>query len=510
LSLINQVYYLHKAVYLQPKWHGEEGEWQKFAQDCIQLAPPNEGNTVYMRIVQAIWDTNDRRSFDEYGISWEIMKQGFIEADRSFPNSPWLLNNFCSAACIAGDKETARALFKRIGDHPYIAAWYYPPRVSEYKKWRDWALGDNEPGAKASTLSFPGGTEDFRQTMLLAKEGDPEAQHKLGNFYLRGEQVVQDETEAAKWFRKAAEQGHRGAEYALGSIYFNGNSPIDRDYKESTKWHYIAAIQGDSNAASTLGGMYQEGYGLKKDILKAYIWHSLVTQWKAPEVKEIAAKLTPQQLNQTELELKRMRDEIRANMEAAETRPLDPSKIKVPEMQYKKQIKTVLIPPVTLPTGNLLEGVKWQFTSGAQGNENTLSMKDGGDGEAQIKIDPLPDGCCVLVGARVRHSRQEAIIKGAPFYLVNLVNRGLNDMQIGAGLMVAPTVKEKDGNWYQVQPILSSFEAINLRFGTVEAREEEKKGSNTVLSDIKMVIFQTCDEAKIAGEDLFKQSSSGR
>ena len=41
----------------------------------------------------------------------------------------------------------------------------------------------------------------------VAEEGDTEAQYGQGLVYWRGEGVSQDFTEAAKWFRRAAEQG---------------------------------------------------------------------------------------------------------------------------------------------------------------------------------------------------------------------------------------------------------------------------------------------------------------
>lgn len=486
------IFYVQKAIFLLPKWHGDEGEWQEFAKACLRSAPASEGKILYMRIVQSVWNDNNHRSFDAYGVSWETMKQGFLEAEKLFPDSPWLLNNFCRAACVAGDKETARALFKRIADRPYVTAWYYPPRVSEYKKLRDWALGSSE------LLSFPGGTEDVRQTLLLAQQGDAEAQNKLGDYYRRGEQVVQDEAEAAKWHRKSAEQGHLEAQSTLAMIYFNG-----KDFKEAAKWYYRAAMQGNSSAASALGMMYQNGFNLEKDLVKAYVWHSLVTQWKAPEVEKLAGQLTALQLKEAELELKSKRAEININMERAEMSPLDPSQIKVPEMAYRTQKKIVIAPRAKLPTANLAEGAKWQVTAGAQGNEKKLSLKDGGDAEMQVKIY-VPDGCCLLVGARVRHSRLQAEVKGAPLIMTQL-EMGGKTWQQNSGLIVPPTVKEKDGTWYKVQPITSSFEGVGIRFGTVGAKPEDKKGSSTELSDIKMIIYPTCEEARTAGESMFQQ-----
>ena len=59
--------------------------------------------------------------------------------------------------------------------------------------------------------------KNIKRTPEQAKAGDAEAQFYLGMWHLWGynpgyiEPIPEDKTEAMKWFRKAAEQGH---EYA--------------------------------------------------------------------------------------------------------------------------------------------------------------------------------------------------------------------------------------------------------------------------------------------------------
>lgn len=128
--------YLQTAYYLLPRWHGEEGEWQQFAKDAIKLTPESEGKSVYMRIVGSLLMVSDITSFSDPGISWPLLKQAYIDTEQNFPGSRWNLNMFCKYACQAGDKETARQLFKRIGDRPYLEAW---GGRTEFENWRKWA-----------------------------------------------------------------------------------------------------------------------------------------------------------------------------------------------------------------------------------------------------------------------------------------------------------------------------------------------------------------------------------
>lgn len=309
-------YYQLKATYLLTKWHGESGDWQKFAKDAIALTPPKEGKSIYVRILQSLWETKDFRSFDEPGISWSVMKQGFIDLERNYPNSPWNLNTFCKFACIAGDKETARELFRRIGDRPYIEAW---GGFSEFIKWREWAELGGKKDHKAKPL-FPAGTEDVRQTLQLANKGDAEAQHNLGLYYERGEQVTQNYAEAAKWFRKAADQEHSEAMMSLGRQYENGFGVFERNYAEAEKWYHRAAMLGNDYGANSMARKYLHGIGTEKDPIKAYVWFSQRKVWKDEYPKAIEVKLTTEQLKQAELEANKLREEIRTNREAAERR----------------------------------------------------------------------------------------------------------------------------------------------------------------------------------------------
>lgn len=55
-----------------------------------------------------------------------------------------------------------------------------------------------------------------------ADQGYANAQDALGWLYHSGEGVPQDDAEAVIWWRRAAEQGYADAQYNLGQAYFNG------------------------------------------------------------------------------------------------------------------------------------------------------------------------------------------------------------------------------------------------------------------------------------------------
>ena len=64
---------------------------------------------------------------------------------------------------------------------------------------------------KQDPTTLKQGPTALKQLELHAKKGDAAAQYNLGWRYEYGEGVVQDKREAAKWYRKAAEQGYPAA-----------------------------------------------------------------------------------------------------------------------------------------------------------------------------------------------------------------------------------------------------------------------------------------------------------
>jgi hypothetical protein len=72
--------------------------------------------------------------------------------------------------------------------------------------------------------------------------------------YDNGEGVTEDDKEAVKWLRKAAEQGHASSQYNLGRMYVQGEAVIE-DYIQAYAWLNIAAANGNENAKGAKAGL---------------------------------------------------------------------------------------------------------------------------------------------------------------------------------------------------------------------------------------------------------------
>jgi hypothetical protein len=76
-----------------------------------------------------------------------------------------------------------------------------------------------------------------------AERGDPEADFQLGMLNERGD-LKQDYKQADRWYQKAAELGHIGAEYRLAWIWGVGGDDFPADPVEAYKWILLASEKG--------------------------------------------------------------------------------------------------------------------------------------------------------------------------------------------------------------------------------------------------------------------------
>jgi TonB family protein len=88
----------------------------------------------------------------------------------------------------------------------------------------------------------------FREWQVVAENGDPEAEFRLGVMYEHGEGMPAQAGEAAKWYRKAADQGYSQAQCALGKLYADGRGVL-QDYIEAHKWLNLSSANGEAEAA---------------------------------------------------------------------------------------------------------------------------------------------------------------------------------------------------------------------------------------------------------------------
>ena len=78
----------------------------------------------------------------------------------------------------------------------------------------------------------------------LAIAGNANAQHNIAVMYDEGLGVVENDTEALRWYRRAAEKKYTPAQVNLGLMYAEGKG-ITQDYRPAYMWFDLAAKLGD-------------------------------------------------------------------------------------------------------------------------------------------------------------------------------------------------------------------------------------------------------------------------
>ena len=117
------------------------------------------------------------------------------------------------------------------------------------------------------------------------------AQYSVALCYDKGWGVNRNFTEAARFYRMAAENGYAPAQYNLGLLYYwRGRKGSNRDYVEAVKWFTPAAAQGRYDAKYYLGECYYGGKGVDASTKTAIQKNYAVAYRLFKEIVENGAK----------------------------------------------------------------------------------------------------------------------------------------------------------------------------------------------------------------------------
>lgn len=269
--------------------------------------------------------------------NWELMRRTFRHALQSSCVAFALLGFACSA--LAGFDE-GMAAYKRK-DYETAAREWQPLA----------AQGDPRAQYEMGVLHFQGWgvARDLDKALAYyrqaAEQGQSGALHNLGVMYGRGLGVTQDDKQALSYFRRAAQAGNVESMFVIGSYLEDGRGGVEVDYAEAAKWFRKSAEQGYFRAQNRLGlalwqgrgierneteaahwigrsakqgwaaaqmgyaRMYQTGAGVPQDRSEAYFWYSLalprITNLAERdivlgELRTAAASMTPKELQDAE------------------------------------------------------------------------------------------------------------------------------------------------------------------------------------------------------------------
>jgi len=118
-------------------------------------------------------------------------------------------------------------------------------------------------------------TDDIRQLVTLANQGDPIALTKLGVLVQAGLRGVKtDEHYAVECFEKAGAQDFPSALKELGDLHAAGRG-VTANTATAFKYYLRAAKLGHPRAMDAVGYLYKNGEGVPRNYIESYRWSTL-------------------------------------------------------------------------------------------------------------------------------------------------------------------------------------------------------------------------------------------
>ena len=119
----------------------------------------------------------------------------------------------------------------------------------------------------------------------IANKGFPRAECMMGVLY----EEKEDLDNAVIWYDRAYANSQKYAaqelafgQYALGLCYLRGYG-VDRDVKKAFEWFHKAAEQKYPRAQQKMGNCYKNGFGVEKDKKKAAEWYLRTVKGKGDD-----------------------------------------------------------------------------------------------------------------------------------------------------------------------------------------------------------------------------------
>jgi hypothetical protein len=118
-------YYIHqaKASYLLPRWFGQPGEWERFADEAALKLGGHQGDIVFFAIYSQMMSMHDITFMNSHHAAVPKLIAGFRSIEKLYGASAHRLNEACFFASSGNDSQATAELFDRIGEDFDLAVW---------------------------------------------------------------------------------------------------------------------------------------------------------------------------------------------------------------------------------------------------------------------------------------------------------------------------------------------------------------------------------------------------
>jgi len=116
-------YYFLKAKYLQPRWHGTEGEWQGFTKEAADKLGGESGDILYARTVWNLYNVLNTNMFKQPYVDKDRVVRGFKALEKEYPDSVWVLSVECFADFEVGATAAAFNSMQKLKNRVDLGIW---------------------------------------------------------------------------------------------------------------------------------------------------------------------------------------------------------------------------------------------------------------------------------------------------------------------------------------------------------------------------------------------------
>ena len=163
--------------------------------------------------------------------------------------------------------------------------------------------------------------EAFQSSLKAARQGHVDAEYSLSVCYFRGDGVAIDLKESRRWSLIAAEHGVPASQCHIGLEYY-GEKPDPVNDTLAARWFRKAAEQLHAGGAFFLGRCYLKGRGVPKDKIEGVAWMFTCAKEMNDDhqetLQEILKELSEDEIKQADKRGREIFTECRNKLKAAE------------------------------------------------------------------------------------------------------------------------------------------------------------------------------------------------
>ncbi len=139
------------ATYLLPRWHGQPGEVEQFAEDLTKQLGAELGSEMYMRVAITVLSYERSRFFTNTSFDYDKILAGWLAFSAKYQSHVNYQNEVAYLASIQRDRETLFRLLNALNDDQLSDFTW--GSTDSAKAWRKWSATKVDPGEAIQVFS---------------------------------------------------------------------------------------------------------------------------------------------------------------------------------------------------------------------------------------------------------------------------------------------------------------------------------------------------------------------